>query len=124
MRGLTVLYDEGCELCRGAREWLEGQPQAVRLTFVAAASAEMRQRFPWLDPADALRDLHVVSDEGEAWRGAEAWVMCLWALPGHRSLALSLASPALLPTARSAVAWLSRHRRTASRCDDGRCERP
>jgi predicted DCC family thiol-disulfide oxidoreductase YuxK len=111
MRELTVLYDARCQLCRGARLWLSGQPQLVPLRFIAAGSEAARQRLPQLDHARSLEDITVVGDDGSVYRGAKAWIMCLWALRDHREQAQSLASPAMMPVARRFVAWVSRHRR-------------
>jgi len=52
----TVLFDEGCPICRTARRWLAGRAQLVPLRFVPAGSAEARERFPGLDHAATLRD--------------------------------------------------------------------
>ncbi len=108
---VTVLYDERCNLCRTARAWLERQAQLVPLEFLAAGSAEARDRYPFLDPEQTLEDLTVVGDGGEVWVGAKAWVVCLWALEGKRGLARRLSSPALMPRARVMVSFVSRHRR-------------
>ena len=118
VRRVTVLYDASCTLCRTARSWLEGQPQAVPIEFVAAGSPEARERFPFLDPATTLQDLTVVGDRGEVWTGAKAWVVCLWALEGRQALARRLSSPALLPKARSVVSFISRHRKALGTCED------
>lgn len=120
IRRLTVLYDGSCELCRRARSWLLGQETYVELAFVAAGSQEARRLFPDLDPDSTREELTVVSDRGEVWRGAKAWVTCLWALKRHRELALNLASPELLPVARRVFAWVSRRRRGLGRFLPGR----
>ncbi len=101
MERLTILYDERCGLCRGARRWLEGQPRHVELEFVAEGSREARRRFPDLDHEATARELTVVDNAGGVYRGAKAWLMCLWALPEYRGAALRLATPALLPYARA-----------------------
>lgn len=108
---VTVLYDDRCNLCRTARSWLERQVQVVPLEFVAAASPEAARRFPFLDPSMTLEDLTVVSDAGEVWVGAKAWVVCLWALQGRQGLAQRLSAPSVMPRARALVAFVSRHRR-------------
>jgi predicted DCC family thiol-disulfide oxidoreductase YuxK len=107
---LTVLYDERCNLCQRARRWLDRQPKYVPLDFVPAGSEEARRRFPGLDHAATLMDLTVVAAGGEVYRGAKAWVMCLWALKEHRETALRLAAPQLMPIARQTIDWLSRNR--------------
>jgi predicted DCC family thiol-disulfide oxidoreductase YuxK len=115
MKRLTVLYDAGCRLCRSARLWLEAERQLVPLEFIAAGSPEARRCFPHLDPGDTLADLTVVSDAGEVWRGAKAWVVCLWALAEHRERAFALATPELWPLARRFIAWISQRRHRLGR---------
>jgi predicted DCC family thiol-disulfide oxidoreductase YuxK len=107
---LTVLYDSSCALCRKARAWLQDQPKYVELEFVPADSLEARRLFPDLDHASTLRDLTVVGSGGELYRGAKAWVMCLWALREYRETALKLSTPETMPMARRLIAWVSRNR--------------
>ncbi|MEM8882767.1 MAG: DUF393 domain-containing protein [Planctomycetota bacterium] len=111
MNQLTVLYDASCHLCCRARRWLENQEQYVPLRFVGAATDHAKREFPYLDPEDTLQELTVVGDDGSIYRGAKAWVMCLWALVDHRGKALTIVSPALLPSARRFIDWVSRNRR-------------
>ena len=110
MQSMTVLYDGACEICRRARTWLERQPKFVPLHFVPATSERARQLFPWLDPESTLADLTVIGDGGEVYRGAAAWVMCLWALREWREWSLTLASPDVMPKARQFITWVSRNR--------------
>lgn len=107
---LTVLYDVRCALCCRARSWLAGQPKYVPMAFVAAGSNEARRRFPDLDHDSTLEELTVVGWGGEVYRGAKAWVMCLWALKRYRSAALRMSEPEMLPVARRLIAWVSRNR--------------
>jgi predicted DCC family thiol-disulfide oxidoreductase YuxK len=110
MNSLTVLYDARCNLCVHVRSWLETQPSYLDLVFLAAGSSEARQRLPQLDHAATLDELTVVSDEGAVYTGANAWVICLWALKGYRAWALRLSSPELLPVARRVVLWVAQNR--------------
>jgi predicted DCC family thiol-disulfide oxidoreductase YuxK len=140
VRFLTVLYDARCGLCSSARRWLEGQPQIVPLELLAADSEEARRRFPTLAEAEP-EELVAVSDEGDVYRGPQAWIVCLWALEDYREWSFRFARPALLPLVRELVEWLStrRHRLSralrmgsdaeiaaafaaAGRCESGRCE--
>ena len=70
----TVLFDEGCPVCRTARRWLAGRAQLVPLAFVPAGSAEARARYPDLDHAATLRDLTVIADDGAFYMGDSAWL--------------------------------------------------
>ncbi len=103
IRSLTVLYDAACPLCRHVRGWLERQWQLVPLEFVAAGSEQAEQRYPGLDHARTLREITVISDGGEVYEAAEAWVVCLWALKHHRAMSHRLSTPAGARLARSAV---------------------
>lgn len=109
-RALTVLYDAGCPLCRSARGWLERQRTYLPLHFVPAATPAASSLFPKLDPLTTLRDITVVDDRGMIYKGAKAWVMCLWATRDHRERARTLAKPALWPLAKRFIAWVSTHR--------------
>jgi len=103
----TVLFDEGCPICRTARRWLSRQAQLVPLTFLPAGSASARSRFPELDHEATLRDLTVIADDGAFYVGDSAWLACLWALADYRATANRLSSPRLLPAARRIIAAAS-----------------
>ena len=113
----TVLYDEGCPVCRAARRWLASRAQLVPLRFVPAGSADARQCFPSLDHAATLRDLTVVADTGEVYVDDGAWLACLWALVDYRGMAERLGSPRLLPAARRFIAAAAAVRQS-TRADD------
>ena len=115
MRTLTVLYDARCGFCSSCRIWLEEQRQLVPLEFVSAGSQEASRRFPSLAAGAEPEELIVVSDEGDVYRGADAWILCLWALDEYREWSFRLAHPALRPMARRAFEWVSHRRRSLSR---------
>ncbi|MFL6113569.1 MAG: thiol-disulfide oxidoreductase DCC family protein [Catenulispora sp.] len=117
VRGLTVLYDSQCRLCRAVCDWLGRQRQLVPLTFVPAGSAAARQRYPGLDHDATLAEITVIGDGGQIFTGDAAWIACLWALAKHRRLARRLATPAGRPLARAAVLVAARLR--ASLTDAG-----
>ena len=127
VRGLTVLYDSQCRLCRAVRDWLERQRQLVPLAFVAAGSPAARERFPGLDHAATLAEITVVGDGGQIFAGDGAWIACLWALAKHRGLAYRLATPAGRPLARAAVQVAAKLRASPAdagpeaECADGTC---
>jgi predicted DCC family thiol-disulfide oxidoreductase YuxK len=78
---LTVLYDDRCPLCRRLEHWMSAQSTLRPVTFLAAASAEARQRYPALDHERTTRVLTVVTSDGAVFEGERAWVVCAWALP-------------------------------------------
>jgi predicted DCC family thiol-disulfide oxidoreductase YuxK len=112
MNKLYVLYDATCGICDRARCWMGRQPALLALEFVSAGSPVARMLFPAL--ASSSEELTVVSDEGEVWHGAAAWLMCLWALTEFREWSHRLSSPALAPFARQAFELLSKNRKRLS----------
>ncbi|WP_165985380.1 DCC1-like thiol-disulfide oxidoreductase family protein [Streptomyces sp. YIM 98790] len=112
VRRLTVLYDPDCPLCAFVRTWLERQRQRVPLDPVPVASEEARRRFPHLDHGATLREITVIGDSGQVYRGTAAWIAVLWALDGYRGLAHRLSTPAGRPFARAAVLAAARYRET------------
>ena len=73
---LTVVYDAGCAFCRRCRDWLAAQPTHVPLRFEAAGGRP--------------GELVVVADDGRAWTGPAAFVMCLWATTAYRPVSYRL----------------------------------
>jgi len=110
MKCLYVLFDADCELCVRCRSWLMRQPVFVPLVFIAFQSEEAQRRFPGIDALKPDEQLLVISDEGALYRGAHAWIMCLWALENYREHAQRLAHPVLLPLAKAVCELLSRNR--------------
>ncbi len=105
---LTVLYDERCELCIRARDWLRSQQLHVPMELLAAGSPEARRRYgdvPWRG-----QELIVAAPDGRVWVGASAFLMCLWATRRYRHWAYRLSSPTLAPLARRFFTGLSARR--------------
>ena len=107
MKTLTILYDANCRLCCRIKGWLQAQSKYVDLDFIAAGSEQARKRYPQLDHSATLKELTVVSDGGNYYRGAKGWLMCLWALREYRGWAIRFSSPDLEPMARRFVVKVS-----------------
>src|SRR5262245_22400463 len=114
MERLTVLYDGSCGFCTSCKRWLEAQPAYVPIEFVRAGSLQAQQLFPDLSRSDG-EELIVVGDDSSVYRGAAAWIVCLWALVDYRLLSEKLSSPLLYPLARQAFQRVSQNRREISR---------
>ena len=112
MKSLYVLFDAECAMCVRCREWLSRQPAFVPLHFIPLQSPDLPRFFPGIDALKPNEQLLVVGDHGAVYRGACAWIMCLWALQEYREHALRLAEPVLLPFARIVCElWLADSRR-------------
>ncbi len=110
MKCLYVLYDSQCELCVRCRNWLMKQAAFVPLVFIALQSDEVRKCFPGIVALKPSEQLLVISSDGAVYRGACAWIMCLWALQNYREHAQRMANPVLMPFAQIACELLSRNR--------------
>lgn len=105
---LTILYDESCEVCRRARDWLLTQPCLVPVELLPAGSAEAQRRYagvPW-----AGSELVAVGDRGDVWVGPAAFIVSMWATARYRSWAFRLSRPHLAPRAESFFRWISKRR--------------
>lgn len=110
MKTLYVLFDGTCEFCIRCRRWLDRQPKFIDLVFIPAGSGMVKRRFPDLRDLDKVEQLVVISDAGGVYRGARAWVMCLYALREYREWSATLAGAAMMPLARRAFEFFSRNR--------------
>jgi len=113
MRKLTVLYDASCGFCTRCRWWMERQPAYLELEFIPANAVEAARRFPSL--AAAREELLAVDDEGGVYCGAQAFIICLYALKEYRELSIRISSPLVRPMARLILHLLSKGRRSLSR---------
>ena len=102
-------------MCRRCRKWLMRQSAFVPLVFVSLHSPDLAHRFPGIGAFKPQEQLLVIADNGAVYRGASAWIMCLWALQHFRQLALRFADPILMPLARVACELLSENRFLISR---------
>ncbi|HWL85783.1 MAG TPA: DCC1-like thiol-disulfide oxidoreductase family protein [Polyangiaceae bacterium] len=127
MKELTVLYDATCPLCVRCKGWMERQPSYIDLAFRSCqsqiANETWRELRPWLG-----EELVVVSDEGDAWVGPAAFLMCLWALRDWREWSYRLSGDAFSPLAERFFHALSSRRRWLASflfpepaCADGSC---
>ncbi len=87
---LTVYADPASPFCTWCRGWLLAQPLLVPVRFLPAGGPEAQSR---LGVLGAGAELVVVADDGRAWTGAGAFVMCLWATARHRELSRTLRLP-------------------------------
>lgn len=122
----TVVYDDQCELCRRCRHWLATQPTLVELRFLSTSEAAAEQRYGHL-PFYRV-ELMVISDEGHAWIGPEAFIMCLWATRRWRGLSYKISGPTFGSLAERFFHALSSKRSVVSgmlaphRCETGTCQ--
>lgn len=96
---IEVYYDGRCGMCCTFHEWINKQPRAFEIDFIPYQSAEAEKTFPGVSTLDPAREMIVRTDDESVYRGAEAWVWCLYSCANHRDLARRLARPAMLAVA-------------------------
>lgn len=115
IQSLEIHYDGRCAICCTFHEWLSRQPRAFPVRFLAYQSDESERVFPGVGSLDPDRDLIVRTDEGEVYRGEEAWVLCLLSCRDYQAWARRLASPKLLPLAKKMCSLIASNRLTLSK---------
>jgi len=115
IEGIEVFYDGRCGMCCSFHEWIARQPRACRIEFIPYQSQDAERVFPGLGTLDPAREMVVRTSRGEVFRGAEAWVWCLYSCANHQDAARRLAGPGLLPIAIHACRVLAANRHALSK---------
>ena len=86
------------------------QEMLVPLEFLALQTPDLGKRFVGIEAFHPEDEVVIVSDAGEVYQGAAAWIMVMYALREFRSWAFTMASPNLMPLARKLVHAVSENR--------------
>jgi len=113
MQRLMIYYDAECGFCCRIKAWLASEPAYVALRFTPRQSQAV-SAVPGLIDEARPDEMVVVDDAGGVYRGAAAYLMCLWALRRWRPWASRLASPTPRPFVRQACQMLARRRQSIS----------
>ena len=114
-QGIEVYYDGRCGMCCSFHEWINRQARALPIGFIPYQAAHAEQRFPGLGTLDPAREMIVRTAEGKIFRGAEAWVWCLYSCRNFQTTARRLAGRGLLPVAVHACRVLAANRHALSK---------
>lgn len=112
---ITFLYDRHCGLCSRFRDWLLAQPRHLETEFLAYDHPRAASVARGIPREELSEEIHAVADTGEVWVGGDAWILALWTTVAHRSLAASLAGPALRPMAKRLALAIAARRHRLSR---------
>jgi len=112
---IEVYYDGRCGMCCTFHEWVNKQPRAFSVSFVAYQSPHAEEWFPGISKLDPERYMIVRTDTGELFRAAEGWVLCLYSCANFQKIARRLASPKLLPYAEKVCHAIADRRRNLSK---------
>jgi predicted DCC family thiol-disulfide oxidoreductase YuxK len=115
IKGIEVFYDGRCGMCCSFHEWIHRQPRAFGIEFIPYQAAHAERIFPGLGTLDPAREMIVRTSENEIFRGAEAWVWCLYSCATYQAVARRLGGPGLLPVAIHACRVLAANRHALSK---------
>ena len=106
----TVLYDGDCPLCRTSVSRLTKWDREGVFEFLPAQDETVSGRFPGIAPTALSGSLHLVSEDGESWVGAEAVEQIIRLLPGWRWSAWAFRLPFGRPFAQRVYRWIAKNR--------------
>lgn len=115
IRKIEVFYDGRCGMCCSFHEWINRQPRAYQIDFIPYQSPCAEKVFPGIGTLDPAREMIVRTCRNEIYRGAEAWVLCLYGCANHQAAAMKLATPGLLSVAIRACRVLAANRHSLSK---------
>ena len=110
IKSIEVYYDGRCAMCCTFQEWVMRLKRSFGVEFVAYQSARAEEIFPGVGELDPDRDMIVRTNEGEIFRGAEGWVLCMLSCGSYEKWANRLASPGLLPVAKKTCNLIAANR--------------
>ena len=87
---IEVFYDGRCGMCCSFHEWINRQPRAFEIAFVPYQAADAEEIFPGIGTLDPAREMIVRTCSEEIYRGAEAWVLCLYSCANYQAAARKL----------------------------------
>lgn len=112
---IEVFYDGRCRMCCSFHEWINRQPRAFEIAFIPYQAADAERIFPGIGMLDPAREMIVRTCGNKIYRGAEAWVLCLYSCSNYQTAARRLAGPGLLPVAIHACRVLAANRHALSK---------
>ena len=107
---IEIYYDGHCALCSTFHEWLNRQDRAFAVNFVTYQSPQAEVMFPSVTKLDPELEMIVRTDQGDVFRGAEGWVLCLLSCKSYQGIARRLAAPRLLPVAKKTCSLIASNR--------------
>lgn len=115
IEGIEVYYDGRCGMCCSFHEWINRQPRAFRIEFIPYQAPHAERIFPGLNTLDPAREMIVRTGGGEIFRGAEAWVWCLYSCTNYQPAARRLGGPGMLTVAIHTCRVLAANRHALSK---------
>lgn len=124
-----IFYDGHCRFCTESKGMLEQMDSSAHLRFMNVRETGLIQRYPMIDPALALGQMHVLNPAGQLSGGFDAILSLLPAFSSLRVFHPLLASPVFYALGHKIYKWVARNRyrlagtmsEPAGGCENGGC---
>jgi len=115
IKSIEVYYDGRCGMCCTFHEWLNRQDRANKVLFFPYQDTATESQFPGINSLEPDKEMIVRVDGTDVYRGAEAWIWCLWSCSDYRVLAEKMNRPLFLPFAKKVCHLLAANRLSLSK---------
>src|SRR3954453_16493844 len=105
-----VFFDGNCRLCTDTVRTLRDMDTTADVRFVDVQQPGVFLKYPQIDPAVALGQMHVISPDGTVSGGFDAIVSLLPAFPSLRVFQPLLAGPLMRQLGGKVYRWVARNR--------------
>jgi predicted DCC family thiol-disulfide oxidoreductase YuxK len=123
--GLVLLYDERCVLCQNTVRTLSKLETAVPLTMLPLQQVDISSILPGLQEEQLLAQLHVVTQDRQVFKGADAVFRILREVPSYRWITSLERVPGFRAWARVLYRLIAKYRYRlfgkTEDCPDGVC---
>lgn len=126
MEKLILLYDAHCNLCVNSVKTLQRLPSRATLEFIPLQEAELPKLLPQASIEQLQSELHVIDENGEVFKGADAIISIVRTVRSLSWLASLYRVPLFRPVAQVMYRWIAKHRYQLfgkqEDCNSGSCE--
>lgn len=132
-RMTTAIYDGQCVICNQTRRVIGALDWLNRVEFLDLHDHdEVSQRYPWLDQAQLMGEIHVVAPDGHTYPGFYGTRRMLRDVPLGFPVWAVLYLPGMTWVGKRVYRWIARNRYAINRlvgveldeCEDGVCKIP
>jgi predicted DCC family thiol-disulfide oxidoreductase YuxK len=120
----VVFYDGHCRLCTDSVRTLRQMDATADLRYVDIRAGSELAKYPQINPAAALGQMHVIAPNGVVTGGFDAILALLPVFPSLRAFRPLLSVPLIREAGRRIYRWVARNRYRiagATGCAGGAC---
>ena len=116
-----VIYDEQCEVCQAGVSWLKVLDHGKQIVTHPIDPDTLKRIHPDLEFEACLRELHVVTPDGQIVVGADAVILLARLFPETRLIGTIMGAPGMRTISRMLYRFVALNRYALSKCRGGAC---